>query len=154
MVAPAVLARRGVDADREGDRPGKENHREVEDEREKEAIAHDVLHRHVVLEGPAEIALQQAGKAALARPQADPHRVLLDERLVEAVLLAQEVDFLERGAVALALQLGDLVREEVPRRQLDDREGDEADHEQRRDHDQQAVERVAQHQRNQNVSGR
>ena len=107
-----------------------------------------------MLEGPAQVALQQPGEAALGGPQADPHRVLLEKRLVEAVLLAQEIDLLERRLVALALQLGDLVGQKIARRQLDDGEGDEADHEQRRDHDQHAMDRVPEHgYLNQNVSG-
>src|SRR5689334_18765421 len=108
-----------------------------------------------MLEGPTEIALQEAVELAIARPKTDPHGVLLDERLVEPVLLAQEVDFLERRLVALALQLGDLVRQIVARRQLDDRERDEADHEQRRDHDQDAMDRVPEHRYclNQKLSG-
>src|SRR4051812_1000151 len=57
MVTPAVLMRGGVDADWECDGPREEHDREIQDEGQHEAIAHHVLHGHVVLEGPAEIAL-------------------------------------------------------------------------------------------------
>jgi hypothetical protein len=154
VVAPAVLPRGGIKTDREGDRPGEENDREIEDEGEEQAIADYVLHRQVMLEGPAEIALDEARKAVFAGPHADPDRVLLEEGLVEPVLLAQELRLFHRRLVALALQLGDLVGEEVARRQLDDDEGDEADHDERRDHQQHSPQRIAQHYRNQNVSGR
>jgi hypothetical protein len=70
---------------------------------------------------------------------------LLQEGLVEAVLVAQERDLLHRCGVALALQLGDFVGQEVAGRQPDDREREKADHEQGRDHDQRAVHDVFQH---------
>ena len=81
------------------------------------------------------------------------------ERLVEPVLLAQERDLLRIDRFALRLQLGDVALEIVAGRQLDDGEDDDADRDQRRDHQQQRrLHDVAQHQRgscgsSQNVSG-
>ena len=66
-----------------------------------------------MLERPAEVA-DKAREAVFPRPHADPDRVLLEERLVEPVLLAQELGFLHRCLVALALQLGDLVGRKSP----------------------------------------
>ena len=77
---------------------------------------------------------------------ADPVEVLLPERPVEAVLRAcRKAIFCEVDRLALALQLGDVGREVVARRQLDDREDDDADRDQRRDHDQDPVDDVAEH---------
>ena len=92
--------------------------------------------RQVEFERVAEVADEEAG---------DPAQVLLPQRLVEAVLLAQERDLLRIDRFALRLQLGDVALEVVARRQLDDDEHDDADRDQRRDHDQQAADDVGEH---------
>jgi hypothetical protein len=136
VVAPAVLVRRRVDADREGDEIGEDDGGDRDDDRQVHLVADDGADRQVVLEGIAEIALQQP---------ADPIEVLQPVRLVEAVLRLEERDLLEIDRLALALQLGNVGREVVARRQLHDDEDDEADHEQGRDHDQQAADDEVEH---------
>ena len=53
-----------------------------------------VLHRQVVLEGPARVALSRPEKPFSPGQTPTQMRVLLDERPVEAVLLAQELGLL------------------------------------------------------------
>ena len=60
-------------------------------------------------------------------------------------LMSQELRLFEGCGIALASKLGYLVGEKVPGRQLDDPEGHEADHQQRRDHHQDAPQRIGQH---------
>ena len=66
--------------------------REVEEERQEQAVADDVRHRQAVFEGIAEVAAKEA---------ADPLQVLDRQRLVEAVELAQEGDLLLEVRLAL-----------------------------------------------------
>ena len=136
VVAHGVLVGRGVDADRERHRPGEQDGRERHDDGQEHAVADHGADRHVVLEGVAEVALEQA---------AQPDQVLLPPGPVEAVDPAQILDLLALDALALGLQLGHVGLEVVAGRQLDDHEGDQADREQRRHHDQQPMDDVAQH---------
>ena len=145
MVTPTVLVGGGVNADGKRYRPGEKNNRDVEHEGQHQSVTHHVDHRQVVFERPAPIALEQTRESTLAGPDADPGGVLLQKRLVQAKLVPQELHLLQRRRIALAAQLGDLVRQEVARWQLDDDEGDEADHQQCRDHQQNAPQRVDQH---------
>src|SRR3546814_18573297 len=66
-------------------------------------LADDVGYRQLELEGIAEVALQQAEQ---------PQPVLLDHRLVEAVLLAQPLDARGIDVLALGAQLADQRSEE------------------------------------------
>ncbi len=136
VVAPAVLVRRRVDADREGDDIGEDDGCHRDDDGEEQAIADDVANRQVVGEGVAEIALQQAGH---------PVEILFPDRLVETVLRLEEGDLLQIDSLALALQFGDVGGEVIARRQLDDDEDDNADGDQGRDHDEQALHDIAEH---------
>ena len=134
----AVLVGGGIDPDRERHRPGEQDRRERDDEGQEHAVADHRVDRQVVFEGVAEVAAEQA---------AEPDQVLLPPRPVEAVDLAQVLDLLALDALALGLQLGDVALEIVARRQLDDDEGDQADREQRRHHDQETMDDVAKHAR-------
>ncbi len=136
MVAPAVLMGRRVDADREGDDIGEDDRRHRHHDGEEQAVADDVAHRQVIGEGITEVAAQQA---------ADPVEILLPDRLVETVLRLEEGDLLQVDGFALALQLGDVGREIIARRQLDDDEDDDADRDQCRDHDEEALDDIAEH---------
>src|SRR5204862_3417768 len=81
---------------------------------------------------------------ALDQPD-DPVEVLLPQRQVETVLRLQEGDLGEVGLLALALQFGDIGRKIIAGRQVDDDENQQADGDQRRDHDQDPVDEIAEH---------
>src|ERR1700730_6192866 len=74
-----------------------------------------------------------------------PEYILLPKRAIETVLCFQEIDFGEVGRLAGALQFGDVGREVIPWRQVDNREDHDTDRYQCRDHDQNAVHNVAEH---------
>ena len=85
VVAPAVLVRRRIDADRKGDQPGEDDGDEGNEHGQPQPVADDVADRQLVFEGIAEIAVQHAG---------DPVEVADHRRLVETVFLAQHLDLL------------------------------------------------------------
>ncbi len=136
VIAEAVLVRRRIDPDRKRDDVGEDDRRERHQKRQQQPIADHLVDRQVVEEGIAHVAVQQP---------ADPVQVLLPQRLVEAVLRLEKGDLGEVGLFALALQLGDIGREIVARRQVDDDEDHDADGDQRRDHDQDPMDEIAEH---------
>ena len=69
--------------------------------------------------------------------------ILLPQRSVEAIELTQILDALGLHTFALRLQLADLRRQKIARRQVDDDEGHHTDGQDRGNHDQQAVGDVA-----------
>jgi hypothetical protein len=129
---------RGIDPDRERHHPGEQDGGEGDDERQEQTVADHRVDRQVVLERVAEVAAKQT---------AQPDQILLPPGAVEAVDLAQVLDLLALDVLALGLQLGDVAGQVVAGRQLDDDEGDQADREQRRHHDQETMDHVAQHPR-------
>ena len=64
---------------------------------------------------------------------------------IQAVLTAQEFHLLQGGLFALRLQLQDHVRQIIARRCLDDQKRHDADHQQRRYHDQDAMDDIGKH---------
>ena len=82
VVGGAVLMRGRIDADRKRHDVDEEHREEIQHQRQEQPVADHVRDRLVVFEGVAEVALQQPGH---------PDEVLLPERLIEAVLLAQEL---------------------------------------------------------------
>ena len=87
--------------------------------------------------------MQHAGEAVLPGPDAGPDGVLLDERLIEAVFLAQELDL--RYRVRILLHAADQNGQIIARRQLDDDEHQDADREKGRDHHQHPVNEIGEH---------
>ena len=69
----------------------------------------------------------------------------MHERMIEAVEVAQLLGAFQRIGFAARDQLVDLRGNAVAGRQVDDEVDQEADHEQRRDHEQQAADDVPQH---------
>ena len=138
VIRQRVLMRRGVDPDREGDEVGENDRRERHEKGQEQTVADHPVHRQVVEERIAHIALNEA---------AHPKQVLLPQRPVEPVLRFQKRDLGEVRLLALALQFGDVGREIVAGRQVDDDEDEEADGDQRRDHDQDPVDEIAEHRR-------
>lgn len=129
VIAPAILVRGGIEADREGDDPGEDDGDEGDEDREPQAVADDVTHRQFVLEGVTEIALEHSRH---------PVDVTQERRLVEAILLPQRLNLLHVDAFALRPDLGDVALEIIARRQLDDGEDKRGNNEERRDHDRNA----------------
>ena len=136
VVAQAVLAHRRVDADRKGHRVGEEDRREGNQEAEPQAVADHLIDRQLIGEGIAHVTLQHAP---------DPDAVLFVDRPVQAVLPAQRLDLLQVDLLAVRLKLADVGLQVIARRQLDDQEDDGADGQQRRHHDQNAADRVDEH---------
>jgi len=125
VIRGAVLVRGGIDANRERHDVDEHDREEIQHQREEQPVADHVRHRLVVLERVAQVAVQQAG---------DPDEVLLPERLIETVLLAQEGDLLVRHLLSHGLDLGHVGGEIVTGRQLDDDENEDADADQRPHH--------------------
>jgi len=120
-VPPAVHAHGGQDParDPDGQREGHRDHREQQ--RVRQALEVQLEHRRAVVEGAAEVRAQEA---------LDEHRVLHEERLVQAEVRADRVDVGLAGA-GLDEQHGRIAREpdedEERRRQHDEREQRVAD---------------------------
>ena len=128
--------RRRVDADRKRHDVDEEHREEIQQKRQEQAVADHVRDRLVVLEGIAKVAVHEAG---------DPDEVLLPERLIEPVLLAQELDLLVRDPLAHRLDLGHVGRKIVARRELDDDEDEDADPNQRPYHDDETADEKSKH---------
>ena len=119
VIRDGVLPHRRVDADRDGQNPGENDRREGQQGGQQEAVADHLHDRPLPFHGDAEIALQH---------EPYPSGVLRVQGLVEAVLDAQVLGFLLRHQRARRHELGDVGGDVVPRRQLDDGEGDHRDH--------------------------
>ena len=104
--------------------------------RDPRKVADDVRDGKAVLEGIAEIAVHEAR---------DPGRVLHVDRLVETVFRAQILDALVVDRLTLGAELCLHRGEIVARRKLDDGEDEDADHGQRADHRDEAVDEISEH---------
>ena len=129
------------------DHVDEDHHREIDQKRQPQGVAHHVHDRLVEFEGPAPVALQQPREAVRAGHHADPDQILLPDRPIEAVLLDQEFGLRDGGGFSLRPQLRDLVGQEVPRRQLDDEEDQGRDDQQGHRHGDDATQQEADHRR-------
>lgn len=136
MIGDAVLMGGGINADGESHQIGEDDGADGDDHGQEQPVADDLRDREVVFEGVTEIPLGHTG---------DPHQVLLDQRFVEAILPAQEIEFFLVDGFTLTPQFVDQRRQIVARRQLDDDEYEDADGKQRRHHDEHAVDQICEH---------
>jgi hypothetical protein len=127
---------RRVDPDRKGNDPNEDRRGECQQYRQEHTIADHGGDRQLILETITEIALQHV---------AEPNEILLDHRAVETVEPSQALDIAHIGAFAARKLLVDHRGQKIARRQLDDKEADRANGEQRRYHHEQPPGDVSEH---------
>ena len=107
-----------------------------EDDRHRHVVPEETEHRVVVVEGLTEVAAEHLG---------DPPAVLDVDRLVQSILRLHVLDRGIAQSAPLCLQTGELGREVVPGRGLNQHEGDDRDDEDRDERVHGAPQQIASH---------
>ncbi len=136
VVPGRVLADGRVDADRKREDPREDDGGHRDDHGEPEPVSDDLGDRALPLERHAEPPLQHL---------LHPPEVLDQHGLVEAVLLPERVRLLLRHGAARGRHLGDVGRDVVARRQLDDDEGKDGDGPHREQREDQPLDEIRDH---------
>ena len=157
-VEAAAVAHRLGDAERDGDQIDQQRGPQAERDRHRHLLQDELQHRLVAEEAAAEVEAQIAADHV---EEARQRRLVEAEHLLDvgddvrieaarAAIASGAAEFGRRGAeprrqVALAAQFGDHLLHRAAGRELDDREVDGDDAEQRRDHQQQAADEIGGH---------
>ena len=120
IIDPCFGFGRRQHAQRQGDKIHKQNRSKVHQHRHPQGVADDFSNGAVEFKGPAEVPLQQPCVSLRARCCTCPDQILFPDRLVERIFVAQKFGLGHTFDLASGAQFGNLVRQIVTRRQVDD----------------------------------